>query len=1676
MNPEEENSTMKLSCLVCLVLLVCQTAFAQVEDNFSDKNHTLHPVWYGDTGKFVISNEEKLQLDAPAESGSAYLSTSSQAIADAVWQCLVEISENPSSTNYAKFYLTANNAALDNSLEGYFVKVGGSTDEVSLYRQDGTQETKIIDGTDDRVNTSPVSINIKVVRDMSGNWELLTKTAEEQAFVSEGSVQDITYTASTYIGVYCQYTSTRSTAFSFDDFIVTGSLQPDLIAPHIAAQSVISSKQVTLTFSEAVAQEAAEQSVHYQINEQAPASAILAAEDSVVLTFSQEFVNADTLLLHVQSITDVAGNAIADTTISMFYFQEVAAQFRDVVVNEVLSDPNPQVDSLPADTNAEFIELYNRSEHPFNLHHWQLNGKTLPETILLPGTYLILCRLEYVDDYQPYGNTVSVSSWPSLNNSGGQLILANAEGMVIDSMSYENDLVEGGVSIEQINPDKACGFSNNYTLSTDSNGATPGRINSTFDDTPDTQGPQLLETHIVSTDTMLLYFDEPVYTEEPDISIVPTLPVKVWQLDKQSSVLQIITEKPLVSEVNYTISIANLSDCQGNTRGEQVSAFYFDTTPPAIEQLLWLDTASLFIGFHEKIEKTSASKPENYTLLPDSLQPKKVSFHEDSTSVLLTFARKLCSEQNYQLQLVNIADLSGNPHASLTHSFRLKDAIDTVMVVSDYQLDVVFNTSLLESTAQNPDHYKLNNAVVPRAAILHQSDSRLLHLMFDTPIAANKTHTLRVSNLQDTAGNTLQTPARHFYHDTKAPKVEEIIVTDAIHLKAVFNEKIDTDLSDVALSIEGIDIMSAKPGADHLSILIALQDSLQQQETYKLMIAGIKDLYGNQLTDQQTVSFVYDTEPPKIIAWQLLSPTLLKLTFHEALSDTSATATANYLLQHTEYPTSAVHAQTDPAIVFLDFGTIIPDEASLSVQHIADLQGNILQDTLHIAVANHALAIGAVHSLSAHTVKVTFTKEILAEKLLPAQFVLNDSIVASNISGLPDDFSSIILSFDTPLSAENTLKIRTDARIIHEPMRVNFAYSTKVTNLAQNAPSSLNITFAVPVKLPEDAVSYFSVTEKEHPAAVVQTDAFTFHLLFDENFQAQQMYTLDIKSFADAEYGYIPSSSHTFGSGISPERYELLITEIMADPSPVAGLPEAEYIELYNPTDNIIDLSGITLNDEQAKATFPPAVLMPKSYVIISSKTDAIFFSPMNPTIGLNSFPSLNSEGDILTLRNAEGALIFAVAYSDAWYNDAERKNGGWSLEMIDTHRPCGEIENWTAATDPRGGTPGEANSVQTYNPDHQSPRMQNILVTGGRTLLITFNEKIDPASVRTDYFQLSEGLQVQSLEILSEKEVLLELHQDIPTGTEISIQARSLTDCAGNSITDDQPLTFARPKKAEKGDIVLSELLFNPRAGGVPFVELYNHSDKYINLQYWQLANVKDETTVEAHFITEKPLILPPHQYIALTVDSKILKADYSSAIEEYLYTVQKLPLLYVSEGTIQLLNAESRLMESFHYDERMHHPLVEEPKGVSLEKISWDTTANHEDRWQSAAGSVGFATPGYQNSQMMRKIASPLMLSAEPKIFSPYQSIQPYTTIHYQMQEAGSVATLSIFNARGKRVRVLLDQQTLAQEGWITWDGTDHNLQPLPIGHYIILMQVYDLKGNVSTHKTKVVVASPF
>ena len=1661
-----------------LLVLVNMASYGQWADDFTDGNFTLAPEWSGETEKFEIA-DEVLHLNDAAASGSAYLSTPSKAVADATWKFSIKISENPSSSNFTRIYLMADQADVSGPLNGYFVMVGGTEDEVSLYRQDGSSVVRIIDGEDKRVDSKPVQINIQVTRDNQGNWELLSQPLGEPSFVREGNVQDERHTVSHYAGLLCRYTSTRKDAFYFDNFEVTGVPQPDTAPPTVVDLSVLSATQLQLTFSEALDGISSQTLSHYELSSQ-PVSAIQAPDaQTIVLTWNEPLTNGSSHTLQISSIQDEAGNVLVDTTLHLHYFVAVDAQWQDIVINEWMPDPNPVVSNLP---EAEFIELYNRSPHPFQLQRWTLNDKQLPEYLLLPGRYVVLFPANQVTDFARYGDdALPLTSWLTLPNGGGTLTLEDADGGTIDSLEYTESLVEGGYSIERLRRDHPCDQRLNYGISLATDGGTPGEQNSLIEQ-PDTQAPTLQHAIASSSREVQIHFDEAIIATDAEISLTPKVNLLHKQADSvDEKVLVLRLSEDLLSNTTYIVTVNHARDCYGNEASPITTHFYYDDQPPAIKRVLVRDTASLLIDFNEPLGLIG---DKNTYYVSDIGAANSVQWLNDSASVIAHFSTSFDHHSTHQLAISGATDRYGNRADSLVYNFAFRNDIDTVWAASGYQINVVFAAAPLSTIAQTVENYHINRGIeYPNVAVTLSPTE--VQLIYDRPLSANKEYELQTENLVSTDGTYLSTPIYRFTYDQKAPSLDSVVAIDERTLIAYFNEKMvwDTAPSATAFSVnqnigppQRVELL---PGGQ--SFKLYLSNHLTQETTYQLSVVGLADYSGNAIASTKKKEFLFDQQPPSVRHGRLVSPDQVLLEFHEPVDTALARNPRHYTLLPDVYPDSVAVSTVHPERVTLFFTHPLPKAVAIvQVVQLADHYQNTLKAPVKVAIDNRYPALGNVVPLSATELRLDFTRSVDATVMTQVANYRLDSLTQPIRAVVGADNTSVTLSWSASLVAgsEHTVSVRhlTDQTgTTSEAVESTFTYDTKVVNVITD-DSGLTVEFNVPVDAATATdASHYSVTEIGVPVAAILINSRTVRLVFAQPFAERSIHTLTLTGLLDVDHHVIPASQHIIGQGLAPRYHQLLITEVMADPLPAVGLPEVEYVELYNASDQPINTLGVQFSDASTTAVLPSTLLAPHEYIILTDADHQAALSRYGRTIAVGTLPSLNSSGDSLHLADAYGQEVFSVVYSDDWYNDAEKRKGGWSLEMFDTQRPCGEQDNWTASVDPAGGTPGQENSVQQANPDQFGPTVLRAWAVSDTIVRIAFSEKIDAPSTRSAQLRFSYELMAQSVRWApTRKEAIVTLNHPLQTKQHYSVSVEGVTDCSGNLIDKvSNTATFVLPEPATHGDILLSELLFRPRSGGEKFIELYNHSTKQIDLKDWYLGNITGDSLVNKVGITGSQYVLAPGEYVALTEDPTTLKADYPAAPINHLLRVPALPSLPTEEGEVVLLGPAQEVMQQFHYADRYHHPLLDDTRGIALERVSWESQIDELTAWQSAAKTVGYATPGYRNSQYANVPASLATLKVDPPVFSPNHVGRPhYTRIHYRFGQPGMVANVTIYDAQGREVRDLARNTTLAKEGFLTWDGTNDSHRRVSTGYFLIFFEVFDTQGRVNVFKDKVVV----
>jgi hypothetical protein len=431
------------------------------------------------------------------------------------------------------------------------------------------------------------------------------------------------------------------------------------------------------------------------------------------------------------------------------------------------------------------------------------------------------------------------------------------------------------------------------------------------------------------------------------------------------------------------------------------------------------------------------------------------------------------------------------------------------------------------------------------------------------------------------------------------------------------------------------------------------------------------------------------------------------------------------------------------------------------------------------------------------------------------------------------------------------------------------------------------------------------------------------------------------------------------------------------------------------------------------------------------------------------------------------------VSYSDKWIKDEEKRTGGWSLEKIDLDNLSESPDNWAESQAPVGGTPGKKNSVWAANPDTETPFIVDLHLIDTHRLRLEVSE----------WFKLQTALDVsaykinnsigQPAEVFYDENYPLHLvlyfSREFESGVvyELLLQA-PFCDLAGN-IPKPVVYTFADLAVPAPSDIVINEVLFHPFSGGADFVELFNCSDKIFDARDLKLANRNRYGEAASIVACTSNHYFYPDDYLVFTTSLDALLPFYAVPFPEKVVALPNLPSYPNAEGCVVLLSSNNSVLDEFCYTEKMHSAFISNPAGISLERINPQAPAAEKSSWQSAAQLSGWATPTYRNSQYTDEQRNFIDKFSLPyKVFSPDDDgVQDILYIDYNLPESGYCATVTIYDMQGQPVRDLERNTLLGVSGRLSWDGTRDNGRKVPVGVYIVYINVYNTLGDVKTHK---------
>ncbi len=651
--------------------------------------------------------------------------------------------------------------------------------------------------------------------------------------------------------------------------------------------------------------------------------------------------------------------------------------------------------------------------------------------------------------------------------------------------------------------------------------------------------------------------------------------------------------------------------------------------------------------------------------------------------------------------------------------------------------------------------------------------------------------------------------------------------------------------------------------------------------------------------------------------------------------------------------------------------------------------------------------------------------------------------------------------------------------------------------LLATAEDSLRVRIDFDEKLDSNSIkllsNYLLLGGIGQPIKVSQNSCGTSIFLQLNQSLATGNYSINIKNLKDEAGNTMLSQILDFQylKIEKPTEYDLIINEIMADPTPRRGLPDAEWIELFNRSNKHVQMSSLRIGDGAGTSIVIPAyILKPGEYVVLTNtaKVDSLRTVTSATVLGIAiSTIALKNDGDVVVVKTADNIPIDVVEYNLEWYADDAKRDGGWSLERINPNTPCIGRANWRACLNfpAPGGTPGTINSANLIKPDTDAPRMFSAFPLSTTQIEVAFTEGLDRLAWETiSAWRMQPALSISGIQPSTDRsKMLLTLSQPMQLRTRYTLTvAAAVRDCAGNVVPASDTVFVGLAEKPEKQDIIINELLFNPPSGSARYVEFYNRSNKVFDWSEFILSDPEISQSIEE--ITVKRLFFPG-EYHVFTTNPIITRERYKN-VSAANFLHQDLPSMYDDEGSIVLSwlkNGVSAQIDSFYYSKSMHNALLSESdkEDVALERIRMDAATNDRNNWTSASpiphGTAGSPTqPNTQRIGTPNNSADDLIQLSSVRISPDDDGYEDFLDIRYTLPAEAYAASMAIFDANGQLVRNLVRQELIGTEGALRWDGDLGDGSRARPGIYVLYLEIFSPSGEVKKVKKAVAVVQRF
>ena len=709
---------------------------------------------------------------------------------------------------------------------------------------------------------------------------------------------------------------------------------PDTVAPLLVGAAYERASAVTVTFSEPVLKQTAQNPSSYTITEAVDTSAtvpvgevtLFADGASATLYTSQPFIAGARYVVRAPGVYDPWGNAVPSWS---------TAEFSS-------TDPGPPRVVRASTTVDSLLTIV-------------FNEPVSPATATNPNNYRIYRDGDLVPSYAYRAVVVEQS-------------------LVV--LSFDNlNLLPSAVTL-------TVKVTNVTDL--DGNVVSPSYNTASFM-VPDTSHPYLVAVQALGARLVQVRFSEGVLGSTAEVTsnyeisrgdTTLTIPLiaAVPQSDKRF--VQLSLGADLAFEVEYLLQTSNIQDLHGNTLAGVTSMVFMwqDTYAPVPLSAAPLSRTLVRVAFNEQLDEPSAETTANYGMYETShsaitLPVSNAELEAGADAVRLSLGSQIKIGVSYTIRVQNVKDLKGNAVTTATVTTIYPDTFPPVMTgvttTSATAVELAFDEAITRSSAEDESNYLLFETANPShtigiAAAALMSDSSRVGLVLAADLAAETNYTISASNLMDRAGNVIP-PGTSFafaFVDAIPPALLSAYASLNTAVLARFSEKLDDGTAQspanylvyetanpgVTIAVSGAALQS-----DSSYVLLTLGGTLQASFAYSLSATGVADRAGNPVPAGSVVSIGRpDTTPPHVSGAQATTLSYVRVVFDEPVAPATAVVTTNYTITPVSFSGPSINPEfvdlPDGSTAGLRLGADLATNATfkVSVSNVTDLAGNAI--------------------------------------------------------------------------------------------------------------------------------------------------------------------------------------------------------------------------------------------------------------------------------------------------------------------------------------------------------------------------------------------------------------------------------------------------------------------------------------------------------------------------------------------------------------------------------------------------------------------------------------------------------------------------------------------------------------------------------------------------------------